>query len=173
MPAVPGRCLHGTVSICPSPPSFPEKWPEAGAPRFSWSPSAFIKALPPARGSALLARLKACWGKVTKIQVSWYRLYFTSSGCHEIVQSTVASENRISLDHEVNLTHVVSRVPESRAETGLLPVSVAPSFSAVLHSIIDLSFGLPFPILMSLQILSSWNVPTSWLYTWGLKCLLN
>lgn len=87
--------------------------------------------------------------------MSWYRLYFTSNRCYKIVQSTVASENRISLNHEVNLTQVVSKIPRNHTETGSLSVFLdpTPSHSDTLHSTIYLSFGFPFSILTSLQVL--------------------
>ena len=141
----------------PSHSSFPEKWPEAGASHFSWRPSAFIKALPPTMGYILLEHLKGfAEAKLKKnFQVSWYRLYFTSNRCYKIVQSTVASEYRISLNHEVNLTQMVSKIPRNHTETGSLSVFLdpAPSHPDTLHSTIYLSFGFPFSILTSVQVL--------------------
>lgn len=117
--------LIDTIGICPDtlPPPTPSKVAGSSLLSFSWRPSTFTKALPPIMGYVFtnhgLCILRTSEGlaeaKLKKIQVRWNRLYFTSNRCGKIVQSTVASENRIFLNHGVNLTHVVSRIPRNQS----------------------------------------------------------
>lgn len=119
----------------------------------------------------------ACWGKIQKIQVSWNRLWFTSNRCYKIIQSTVAAENRISLNHEVNLTQVVSTIPRSQswdrfaANVCIPSLSVCLSYSDMLLYIIYL-FGLTASFFWHhYWCFSFQTVPMRWLHAKGLRCL--
>lgn len=164
------QCLHlvghqavlaidfiATINICPVTLPFQKSGQKQGPLIFLGDHQLSSKLCPPTMGYILLEHLKGfAEAKLKKkFQVSWYRLYFTSNRCYKIVQSTVASECRISLNHEVNLTQVVSKIPRNHTETGSLSVFLdpAPSHPDTLHSTIYLHFGFPFSILTSVQVL--------------------
>lgn len=117
----------------------------------------------------------ACWVKVQKIQVRWKRLYFTSNRCYRIVQSTVASENRMSLNYGVNLSHVVFRIPRNQSWNKFIADVHFSSLSSLLLS--DNLYYISYILVFILQFwhlyryFSFWPVPMSWLYAQSLKYL--